>query len=192
MNSVSGPFPTSSFVKAKLLREPIYREDGELWDALRAAQDDIRHYFRQIGQELVLDDGEGFAFIRQLEMEGEERIPRLIRKRALSYHATLLLVCLREELVRFDSRADDAARLVKSRAELHALVTAFVPESNNQVRDVNKMESAIKRLEELGFLRALGVDRDAFEVMCIVKARVTPGELDSVKERLLRHAQSEA
>lgn len=192
MSSTSGPFPMSSFVKAKLLREPIYREDGELWDALRAAQDDIRHYFRQIGQELVLDEGEGFAFIRQLEIEGEERVPRLIRKRSLSYHATVLLVCLREELVRFDSRADDAARLVKSRAELHALVAAFVPESNNQVRDVNKVESAIKRLEELGFVRALGVERDAFEIMRIVKARVTPAELESVKERLLRHAQSEA
>jgi hypothetical protein len=66
----------------------------------------------------VLDEGEGFAFIRQIEVEGEEQVPRLIRKRALSYHATVLLVCLREELVRFDSRADDAARLVKSRAEL--------------------------------------------------------------------------
>jgi len=192
MSTASGPFPLQSFAKAKLLREPIYREDGELWDALRAAQDDIRHYFRQIGQELVLDEGEGFAFIRQIEVEGEERAPRLIRKRALSYHATVLLVCLREELVRFDSRADDAARLVKSRVELHALVAAFVPESNNQVRDVNKVESAIKRLEDLGFLRPLSVDRDAFEVMRIVKARVTPSELEAVKERLLRHAQSEA
>jgi len=188
---MSGPgtaFPLSSFVKAKLLREPIYREDGELWDALRAGRDEVRHYFGQIGQELVLDEGEGFAFIRQLEIEGEARVPRLVRKRPLSYHATLLLVCLREEILRFDSRADDAARLIKSRAELHALIASLVPESNNQVRDVGKIDTAIRRLEEHGFLRSLGTEHDAFQVMRIIKARLTPAELEEIRDRLLRHA----
>ena len=188
MSSLGTPFPVSAFVKARLLREPIYREDGDLWDALRAGRDEIRHYFRQIGQELVLDEGEGFAFIRQLEIEGDERVPRLVRKRPLSYHATLLLVCLREEIVRFDSRADDAARLIKSRNELHALITSLVPESNNQVRDATKIDAAIRRLEEHGFLRSLGTEHDAFQVMRIVKARLTPAELEDIRDRLLRHA----
>lgn len=192
MSATDGPFPVISFAKARLLREPVYREDGELWDALRAQQQEVRHYFRQIGQELVMDEGEGFAFIRQLEIEGEERVPRLVQRRPLSYHATLLLVCLREEFVRFDSAAGDSTRLVKRRSEIHAIVAAFVPESTNQVRDANKVDAGISRLLDLGFLRQLGSDRDTFEIMRIVKARITPGELESVKERLLRHAQSGA
>jgi hypothetical protein len=183
-------FPTSSFVKAKLLREPVYREDTDLWDTLRAQRDEIRHYFRQIGQELVVDDGEGFAFIRQVEPEGDERVPRLTQKRMLSYQATVLLVCLREELLRFESAADDSSRLVKSRAELHGLVSAFVAESNNQVRDARGIDTAIARLEEYGFLRALNADREVFEIMRILKARLTPVHLEEIKERLLRYAQS--
>lgn len=183
-------FPPASFVKARLLKEPLYREDEALWDTLRTQRDEIRHYFRQIGQELVIDDGEGFAFIRQIEAEGDEPIPRLTQKRMLSYQATLLLVCLREELLRFEGAADDSTRLVKTRAEIHALVSAFVPESNNQVRDARGVDTAIARLEEYGFLRTLNAEREAFEVMRILKARVTPVQLEEIKQRLLRYAQS--
>jgi hypothetical protein len=183
-------FPISSFVKAKLLREPVYREDGELWEALRSQQDEIRHYFRQIGQELVLDEGDGFAFLRQLHVDGDDPVPRIVQRRALSYHATLLLVCLREALIRFDTSAEDSAKLVKTRTELVHFVSGFVPESNNEVRDVKGIESAITRLQELGFLRALDAERETFEVMRIVKARITPEELQDIKIRLQRHAES--
>jgi hypothetical protein len=185
-------FQTSSFVKAKLLREPIYREDTSLWDTLRAQREEIRHYFRQIGQELVIDDGDGFAFIRQLEPEGDEPVPRLTQKRMLSYQATVLLVCLREELLRFEATADDSTRLVKSRTELHGLISTFVAESNNQVRDARGIDTAIARLEEYGFLRTLNADRESFEIMRILKARVTPVELEEIKERLQRYATSGA
>jgi hypothetical protein len=186
---MGSPFSPSAFVKAKLLREPIYREDLNLWSTLRAQQEEIRIYFREIGQELVLDEGEGFAFIRQLELEGDDPVPRLVQKRPLSYHATLLLVCLREELLRFDASAGDSTRLVKSRTELQNLVSAFVPESNNEVRDLRALDNAIARLEDCGLLRALTTERETFEVMRIIKARVTPAELDDIKERLQSHVK---
>lgn len=180
---------SSGFVKAHLFRGPLYREDQALWDTLRAQREEIRHYFRQVGQELVVDEGEGFAFIRQLDPEGDEPIPRLVQKRSLSYQATLLLVCLREELLRFEGAAEDSTRLVKSRAELHAMVAAFIPESNNQVRDVRGIDSAIARLEEYGFVRAMTAEREAFEVMRVLKARIGPTELEEIKQRLEKHAR---
>lgn len=184
-------FPPASFVKATLFRQPIYREDGELWLTLRAQQDEVRHYFRQIGQELVLDEGEGYAFIRQLEMEGEERVPRLVQRHPLSYMATLLTVCLREEFLRFDAAPGDSTRLVKTREELRGFITDFLRDSTNQVRDVARLDRAIQQLAELGFLRPFGPsDENRFEVMRIVKARIGPAELEEIKQRLLRHAQS--
>jgi len=183
-------FPPIAFVKAKLLREAVYREDGELWLTLRGQQDEIRHYFRQIGQELVLDEGEGYAFIRQLEIEGEERIPRLVQRRALSYLATLLLTALREEFLRFDSSASDSTRLVKTRDELRNLIFDFQSETTNQVRDTARVDAAITRLGELGFVRQLGsAERDTFEIMRIVKARLSPADLETIKQRLLNHAE---
>jgi hypothetical protein len=190
MSNAPTHFPPAAFVKAKLLREPVYREDGELWLTLRGQQDEIRHYFRQIGQELVLDEGEGYAFIRQLEIEGEERIPRLVQRRALSYLATLLLTALREEFLRFDSSPGDSTRLVKTRDELRNLVVDFLPETTNQVRDTARVDAAITRLGELGFVRPFGsAERDTFEIMRIVKARLSPADLETIKQRLLNHAE---
>lgn len=191
MSTTQPTFPPASFIKAKLLREPIYREDVELWPTLRAQQDEIRHYFRQIGQELVLDEGEGYAFIRQLEIEGDERVPRLVQRHPLSYMATLLAACLREEFLRFDASPGDSTRLVRSRDELRNLIIDFLRDSTNQIRDIARLDRAIQQLVELGFLRTLGsADENRFEVMRIVKARIGPSELDEIKQRLLRHAQS--
>src|SRR5262245_41089152 len=191
MSNPASNFPPSAFVKAKLLREPIYREDGDLWQTVHGPQqDEIRHYFRQIGQQLVVDEGEGYAFIRQLEIEGEERVPRLIQRRPLSYLATLLLTALREEFLRFDSSAGDSTRLVKTRDELRILVADFLPETTNQVRDTARVDAAIARLAELGFVRQLGAaERETFEIMRIVKARLAPGDLEAIKQRLSNHAE---
>ncbi len=192
MSAPETNFPHSAFVKAKLLQEPLYREDEDLWIILRSQQDEIRHYFRQIGQELVLDEAEGFAFIRQLESEGDDiRVPRLVQRRALSYPATLLLVCLREEFMRFDATPGDSTRLVMSREQLRNLIVDFLPETTNQVRDTGKLDLAIKSLTDLGFLRLLNTaDANNYEVMRIIKARIAPTELETIKERLLRHAES--
>ena len=183
-------FSERSFALARLLVQPIYREDGSLWELLRAERDAVAHYFRQIGQELVVDDAEGYAFLRQIESEGGDVVPRVGRRQSLGYTATLLLVCLREELARFDAAPDDSTRLVRTQQELRNLVSQFTPETNNQIRDMRTIDGAIRRLEELGFLRTFGPpDADTFEVMRILKARFGPAELEEVKGRLVRHAE---
>jgi len=189
----SSQFPTRSFVLARLLLEPIYREDSSLWDSLRAERDAIGHYFRQIGQELVVDEAEGYAFLRQIESEGGDPVPRIGRRQSLGYTATLLLVCLREELARFDAAPEESTRLVLTRQQLRDLVGQFLRESNNQIRDVRTIDTAIRRLEELGFLRTFGPpDAETFEVMRILKARFGPADVEEVRKRLATHVDQRA
>lgn len=177
-------FPVRSFVLARLLLQPIYREDTALWEPLRAERDAVAHYFRQIGQELVIDESEGYAFLRQVEAAAGETVPRIGRRQPLSYAATLLLVCLRGEMLRFDAAPGDSTRLVFTKSELRELAAQFLRESNNQVRDLGSLDAAIRRLEELGFLRPLGSpEAQTFEVMRILKARLGAAELEEVKHR---------
>src|SRR5579872_1214877 len=186
-------FSERSFVLTRLIREPIYREDHTLWETLRTQRDAIAHYFREIGQELVIDDAEGYAFLRQIEIGGGDRVPRLDRRQPLSYTATLLLVCLREELARFDAAPDDSTRLVRTRQQLRELVSQFLRETNDQIRDLRRIDTAIRRAEELGYLRSFGPpEAETFEVMRILKARFGPMELQEVKERLARYVEREA
>lgn len=192
MSSNDTPFREAAFVKARLFREPMYRaDDAELWTTLRGHLEEIRGFFRQVGQEVIFDEGEGYAFIRQIEAQGEERVPRLVQKRPLNYETTLLLVFLREELDRFESSGTDSTRLVRSREQLRSLVAPYLRETTDRARDRDKLDVAINRLVELGFLRRQGSSEiEEFQVMRIVKARFGPGELESVKERLMRYAQS--
>jgi len=188
MNTTSLEFSDLSFILVRLLREPIYREDKEAWETLRTQQEKVRHYFHQIGQELVMDEAEGYAFVRQLECDGVDRIPRLTQRRPLTYQATLLLACLREEFCRFDTTAPDAIRLVKTRGELQNLVAAFLPETTNQVRDLGKVDTAIQKLSDMGFLEKIRDDPEEFEVKRIVKAKLGPNELEAIKKRLTEYA----
>jgi len=186
-------FPQRSFVLARLLLQPIYREDGSVWETLRAERDAVAHYFHQIGQEVVIDEAEGYAFLCQIETEGGDVVPRVGRRQSLGYTATLLLVCLREELARFDAAPDDSTRLVLARQQLRDVVAQFLRETNNQIRDVRTIDGAIRRLEELSFLRAFGPpEAETFEVMRILKARFGASELEQVKDRLARHAETGA
>ncbi len=192
MTAMDGGFPDRSFLLARLLLEPLYREDEVMWHVLAAERDHAERYFRQIGQELVVDDSEGYAFIRQIESEGGERVPRVSRRQPLGFIATLLLVCLREELARFDSAPELSTRLVVTRQQLRGLVGQFLRETNNQVRDIRAVDAAIRRVEELGFLRHFGAaESDTFEVMRILKARLGPTELEDIKRRLAAQGGSD-
>ena len=189
-NSDFGP---RSFALAQLFVGPVYIEDTQAWEAVRAERDYIARFFRQIGQDLIIDEAEGYAFIRQIESDREERVPRIGRRQALGYTATILLVCLREELASFDAAPGDSTRLVLTRQQLRALVLQFLRETNNQIRDIRAVDSAIRRVEELGFLRTIGTaESDTLEVMRILKARFGPSELESVKERLIRHGENQS
>ena len=186
-------FSERAFVLVRLIREPIYREDHALWETLRAQRDSIARYFHEIGQEVVIDEAEGYAFLRQIEIGGGERVPRLDRRQPLSYTATLLLVCLREELARFDAAPDESTRLVLTRQQLRELVSQFLRETNDQIRDLRRIDTAIRRAEELGFLRGFGPpEAETFEVMRILKARFGPMELQEVRDRLARYVEREA
>jgi hypothetical protein len=185
MTTTDTQFSERSFLLARLLLEPIYREDEAQWHVLVAERDQVERYFRQIGQELIVDEAEGYAFIRQIEPEGGDRVPRVSRRQPLGYTATLLLVCLREELARFDAAPDSSTRLVLTWQQLRELVGQFLRETNNQVRDVRMADTAIRKAEELGFLAHFGAtESDTFEVMRILKARIGPGELEDIKRRL--------
>jgi hypothetical protein len=181
-------FTPLDFVKTRLLKEAIYRKDQEDWEVLRANQDKVNHFFHSVGLKLVLDEAEGFAFLDQIQIEGVDRVPKLTQRRQLSYQATLLLVCLREEFCRFDTSAPDATRLTKTVGELQDLVSAFLKESTNQVRDMSRISAAIQRLTDLGYLDKISDDPETYEVKPIIKAKLGPEQLEDIKLRLSKYA----
>ncbi len=164
-----------SVLAVTLLKGVIYREgDERLWAALLNLQARIRDYMAVIGLELVLDEAEGYAFLRSKAEDGEteaDKLPRLVARRPLSFPVSLLLALLRKKLAEFDAGGGDT-RLVLSRDEIVDLIRVFLPDSSNEARLIDQIETHINKVVELGFLRKLkAVGGPAgFEVRRILKA----------------------
>jgi hypothetical protein len=169
-----------STVAVALLKGVIYRDGNErLWAALVELQAHVRDYVAVVGLELVVDEAEGYAFVKsRAEHEAEAdanqpKTPRLIARRPLSFPVSLLLALLRKKLAEWDAGGGDT-RLVLTREELVELVRVFLPESTNEARLVDQIDTHVNKIVELGFLRRMKNTSGSptFEVRRILKAFV--------------------
>lgn len=173
-----------------LLKGVIYQEgEASLWNALLNLQARVRDYVTVLGLELVLDESEGYAFLRaRLESEGEgvAKLPRLVARRPLTFPVSLLLALLRKKLAEFDASGGDT-RLVLTRDQLVELVRVFLPDSSNEAKLIDQIETHLNKIVELGFLRKLKTGAGqptAFEVRRIIKAFVDAQWLSDFDTRL--------
>ncbi len=176
-----------------LLKGVLYQEnDASLWSALIELQARVRDYVAVLGLELVLDEAEGYAFLRaspQTADEAAPALPRLVARRPLSFPVSLLLALLRKKLAEFDASGGDT-RLMLSRDDVVELIRLFLPENSNEARLVDQIDAYLNKVVELGFLRRLktgaaGTGAPAvFEVRRILKAFVDAQWLTEFDSRL--------
>lgn len=177
-----------------LMREVVYRDvpsQEAVWEALARHRAAIADHFTAIGVDVVIDEAEGYAYLRTREPEeGEETLPRLVRRRSLTYNVSLLLVLLRRRMVEFEA-SGEAGRLVLTREQIVELLRVFQASSTNEARVVEQADRTIAQVAELGFLRELRGQRGAWEVRRILKAYVDAQTLADFASRLAAYAGGE-
>ena len=173
-----------------LLKSVLYRDDDcPQWAALLTLQARVRDYVAVLGLELVLDEAEGYAFLRARPVTDEDapKLPRLVARRPLSFQVSLLLALLRKKLAEFDAGGGDT-RLILSRDAIAELIRVFLPTGSNESRLMEQVDTHLNKIIELGFVRRLkpvaGSPRQTpmFEVRRILKAYVDAqwlGEFDA-------------
>ena len=162
-----------------LLKGVVYRAaDPTRWLSLGRLQGQVRDYVAVVGLELVLDEAEGYAFLRTPPGadEADDELPRLVSRRRLTYGVSLLLALLRKRLAEADTEGAEA-RLVLTRLEIVDLVSVFQPASTNDARVRERVEADINKVVELGFLQQLHArgrrgDEPSYEVRRVLKAFV--------------------
>jgi len=174
-----------SLVLVSLMKGVTFAEaDPPLWQSLLALQARVRDHIAVLGLELMLDEAEGYAYLRQRPTaEGETDLPRLVQRRQLGYPVSLLLALLRKKLAEFDAVSGDT-RLILSREDIVDLMRLFLPDTSNQARLMDRIDAHINRVVELGFLRRLQGQDDRFEVRRILKAFVDAQWLGEFSQRL--------
>lgn len=195
-----------SAVVVALLKGVLYQEaSSSLWQTLYALQSRVRDYVAVLGLELVLDEAEGYAFLRSVTAlsEGADdaaagSLPRLIVRRPLSFPVSLLLALLRKKLAEFDAGGGDT-RLILSRDQIVETVRVFLPEGSNEAKLFDQIDTHLGKIVGLGFLRRLkpGVatggassPASAYEVRRILKAFVDAQWLAAFDARLEAYKSS--
>lgn len=186
--------PDLSSLLIGLLKGVQYREQDERqWAALLNLQARVRDYVAVLNLDLVLDEAEGYAFLKSRPEPAEDdpapRLPRLVARRPLSFPVSLLLALLRKKLAEFDAGGGDT-RLVLSRDEIVELVRVFLPDGPNEAKLIDQIEATINKVAELGFLHKLkpasggAAGQANYEVRRILKAFVDAQWLAEFDARL--------
>lgn len=182
----------------KLLQGVVYSDEEKYWGTITLHQANIAKYFGQMGVELVVNSQEGFAFIRQRVTDTDEKeddVPRLIRRRALTYEQTLLCVMLREWIEEFDKRTTEGARLFVTRKDIKERVEVFFKDQTNKSKLQKQLNTCIDQASSnLGLLKRnkedeMDTENDQFEIKRIVKAMISNELLEEIKNKLSQHAE---
>lgn len=191
----TAPSVNLSTLLISLLKTVLYREDNErLWASLLQLQTRVREYASIINLELILDEAEGYAFLKgRPDPESADQasyLPRLVARRQLSYPVSLLLALLRKKLAEFDAGGGDT-RLILDREQIVELMRVFLAETSNEARLVDQIDMYINKITDLGFLRKLKSasggslgEAPIYEVRRILKAFVDAQWLADLDERL--------
>jgi len=189
------PIQELSSVVIPLLKGVIYQEENPaLWTALLNLLASVRDYVAVLGLELIIDEAEGYAFLRshsEIGAEGTNTTPRLIARRQLSYPVSLLLALLRKKLAEFDAGAGDT-RLILSRDEVVELIRIFLPAASNEVKLIDQVDATLNKIADLGFIRRLRGERQMIEVRRIIKAFIDAQWLADFDQRLNEYLQRPA
>ncbi|NEW60434.1 DUF4194 domain-containing protein [Sulfurovum sp. bin170] len=174
----------TSTVIIKLFNGVLYKNDNpKEWLELEKSFATISDYLKPLGVEVIFDEAEGYAYLQSLELE--EDFPKLLRKRTLSYKVSLLLVLLRKRLTQFDMQSDES-RAVISKEEIVEMFELFLNESFNEVKQVKEIESLIKKVVDLGFLKKLK-SSESYEIKRVLKSFVDAQWLDEFDKRLVEY-----
>lgn len=170
----------------RLLQGIVYHDDaGDTWERILSGVTPLTDYFARIGLQLIVNEEDGMAYLRQIDPETlppeYPPIPKLFRSVRLTFEASLLCVLLREELRRFEEEIHRDGRCVVTQSALLEVWQSLVPEENDDVRANRNLGGQLRKLEELKFVRQFDKEPPSWEVRRILKARLPLQELERLR-----------
>ena len=184
--------PDLSTAVIQLIKGVVYRDTHDkAWQHLLQLQPQVRDYVEVLGLQVVIDESEGYAFLRQrpVDEDDDQQVPRLVARRSLSFHLSLLLALLRKKLAEFDAQGGDT-RLMLSRAQIAEMLRVFMPATSNEARLIDQIDANINKAVDLGFLRPAKSAEPVYEVRRILKAFVDGQWLADFDSKLTEYAGS--
>ncbi|MGV9710632.1 DUF4194 domain-containing protein [Gordonia sp. NPDC003424] len=175
-----------------LMKGVVYRDTHEaVWQHIVGLSAQVSDYVATLGLTVMIDEAEGYAFLRSRSDDelAERGIPRLVPRHQLSLHTSLLIALLRKRLAEFDS-TDSGARLILTNDQIVEMMTPFLPQTTNEARTADQVETAVRRATDLGFVRRIPKQEGHFEVRRVIKAFVDAQWLAELDTHLAEYTET--
>jgi uncharacterized protein DUF4194 len=189
MNTQLKILPYTS-VLIKLLKGPIEYVEKSAWEKLIQYKVELTTFLQQLGLTLVLDEQDGYAYVKHLQTDEEENPVTWIQRRSLTYEESVMLVLLREMMAEFEVGEATNRELIKKRREIKEYAELFFKENASRVKFLKEIDRLIDKAEENGFLDKTEhhdlADEQKFRIKKIIKAKVSSEELDLFYQQLQR------
>jgi hypothetical protein len=181
-------------VVTQLMKGVLHQDThAKAWRHLIQLQTQVRDYVATMGLVVVIDEAEGYAFLRSRpddpgdDEDSRSGPQRLIARRSLPFSTSLLLALLRKRLAEFDV-TDAGTRCVLSRDHIVETMRVFIPESSNEAKLVDQVDTTIQKVVDLGFLKRVRDENGMFEIRRILKAFVDAQWLSNFDAELAKYA----
>ncbi|THU36982.1 DUF4194 domain-containing protein [Niastella caeni] len=179
---------TTVFIK--LLKGPVEYVEKSTWEKLIQYKVELTTFLQQLGLTLVLDEQDGYAYVKHLQTEEEDNPVTWIQRRSLTYEESVMLVLLREMMAEFEVGEATNRELIKKRREIKEYAELFFKENASRVKFLKDIDRLIDKAEENGFLDKTEnhdlADEQKFRIKKIIKAKVGSEELDHFYQQLQR------
>lgn len=170
----------------RLLKGTVER-NNPVWNDIVTYQEEIQNYIGIIGLELIIKKDEGFAFVKQVELEDGSTL-NLVSRRQIGFETSIVLVVLRQILEEFDSNPTETQSFEKfiTNTEIKEEVELFLPEKYNKVKLIKDLDGYIHNAEKLGFLKEIKKmeNETRYQIHRIIKEKITLNDLQEFKNKL--------
>jgi len=171
-----------------LLLKGVVESKSSKWDDIFQYEDEIREYLSVIGLELIYKKEDGYAFLKQVELDEDENTIGLVSRRKLSFGASVVMVILRQILEEFERDIDayETQERFITEEELKSEIEDFLPQDYDKVKFYGDLEKNISRISDLGYLNKTVADNGetVYSIHKIIKEKVTLDTLLKFKQNL--------
>jgi len=193
MNQLHENIKPYSKAIVKLLKGTVESKEN-IWKDILTYQIEIQNYISQIGLELIIKEDDGYAFIKQFEIDVDDNTIGLVSRRQVGFETSIVLIILRQIIEEFESNPIDFQISEKfiTQSELKEQISFFLPEKFNKVKFINDIEKYIKRVEDLGYIKEANTNESEkkYKIHKIIKEKITLDDLKEFKQNLQRYVES--
>lgn len=177
----------------RLLKGTVNKKDS-IWGDVILYKKEIADYINIIGLELIIQEEDGYAFVKQFIIDEDDNTLGLVNRRSIGFEVSVVLVILRQMLEEFESNPVEIQSTTKYilKEDLKAEIERFLPKKYNTVQFLKELDSHINKIVDLKYLKEVSENDEEpkYIIHKILKDKVSLDVLNDFKNKLEAYVES--